>query len=111
MKSANADLFVPTRICGKSGARVRRHPKLSRYHACIDGVDVDIYTPSVCRLAITATEVFEKRCATEVQRASARAPARAEVRSGWLRWESRKGLKDRCDILSLRFEALDVEVS
>jgi hypothetical protein len=61
MKSADVDLFVSDADLWKIGARVRRHPRLAKYHACINGVDVYIYTPSVCKLAITAAEVFEKR--------------------------------------------------
>jgi hypothetical protein len=92
---------------------VRRHPKLSKYYACIDGLDVDIYTPSVCRLAITAAEVFEKRWYALRREFNVLLPEPLLVlkcEAAGLRWEGRKGFKDRCDILSLlRLEMLDLK--
>jgi hypothetical protein len=53
-------------------------------------------------LAITAAEVFEKRWYALRREFNVLLPES--------RWESRKGFKDRCDILSLlRLETLDVK--
>lgn len=60
VKSADVDLFVTDENLWKIGARVKKHPKLKKYHALIDDVDIGIYTPSVCGLAVSADEVFEK---------------------------------------------------
>jgi len=113
MKSADVDLFVSDADLWKIGARVRRHPRLTKYHACINGVDVDIYTPSVCKLAITAAEVFEKRWYALRREFNVLLPEPLLVlkcEAAESRWESRKGFKDRCDILSLlRLETLDVK--
>ncbi len=100
MKSAGVDLFVSDEELWKIGARVRRHPKLAKYHACIDGVDVDIYTPSVCKLAVSAGEVFEKRWYALREGLNVLLPEPLLVlkcEAARLRWNSRKGFKDRCE--------------
>lgn len=111
MKSADVDLFVTDESLWKIGARVKRHPKLKKYHALIDDVDIDIYTPSVCDLAVSAGEVFEKRWYALVKEFNVLLPEPLLVlkcEAARARWAGRKGFKDRCDVLSLlRFEKLD----
>jgi len=111
MKSADVDLFVTDESMWKIGARVKKHSKLKKYHALIDDVDIDIYTPGVCGLAVSAGEVFEKRWYALVKEFNVLLPEPLLVlkcEAARARWAGRKGFKDRCDVLSLlRFEKLD----
>ncbi|MDI6884441.1 MAG: hypothetical protein QMD00_04895 [Hadesarchaea archaeon] len=114
LKSADVDLFVTDENMWKIGARVKKHPKLKKYHALIDDVDIDIYTPSVCGLAISAGEAFEKRWYALVRGFNVLLPEPLLVlkcEAARARWAGRKGFKDRCDVLSLlRFERLDLKM-
>ena len=113
MKSADVDLFVTDGNLWKIDARVKKHPKLKKYHALIDDVDVDIYTPSVCGLVVSAGEVFEKRWYALVKEFDVLLPEPLLVlkcEAARARWAGRKGFKDRCDVLSLlKFERLDLK--
>ena len=114
LKSADVDLFVTDENLWKIGARVKRHPKLKKYHALIDDVDIDIYTPSVCGLVVSASEVFENQWHALVKEFNVLLPEPLLVlkcEAARARWMGRKGFKDRCDVLSLlRFEKLDLKM-
>ena len=114
LKSADVDLFVTDDNLWKIGARVKKHPKLKKYHALIDDVDIDIYTPSTCGLAVSAGEVFENRWYALVKEFNVLLPEPLLVlkcEAAQNRWTGRKGFKDRCDVLSLlRFERLDLKM-
>lgn len=111
LKSADVDVFVTEDNLWKINARMRRHPKLKKYHALIEGVDVDIYTPSVCGLAIPVADVYANRWYALVREFNVLLPEPLLVlkcEAAKSRWRGRKGFKDRCDVLSLLgFEGFD----
>jgi hypothetical protein len=114
LKSAHVDLFMTDDGLWKIGARIRKHPKLKKYHAVIDGVDVDIYTPSLCGLAVPAADVYANRWYALVREFNVLLPEPLLIlkcEAARSRWGSRKGFKDRCDILSLlRLRGLDPDL-
>ena len=114
LKSADVDLFATDDNLWKIGARVKKHPKLKKYHALIDDVDIDIYTPSTCGLVVPAGEVFKNRWYALVKEFNVLLPEPLLVlkcEAAQKRWAGRKGFKDRCDVLSLlRFERLDLKM-
>jgi hypothetical protein len=104
LKSADIDLFVKDENLWKLGARVTRNRRLTKYHAVINDVDVDIYTPSVCRLTIPVADVYENRWHALVGEFEVLLPEPLLIlksEAAKSRWKGRKGFKDRCDILSL----------
>jgi len=114
LKSSGVDLFVRDENLWKIGVKLSRHPRLKKYHAVIDEVDVDIYTPTLCGLVIGAAEIFEKRLYALIRDFNVILPEpllilKCEAASK--RWGGRKGFKDRCDVLSLlNSEKLDLHV-
>jgi hypothetical protein len=114
LKSAYVDLFMTDDGLWKIEARIRKHPKLKKYHAVIDGVDVDIYTPSLCGLAVPAADVYANRWYALVREFNVLLPEPLLIlkcEAARSRWGSRKGFKDRCDILSLlRLRGLDPDL-
>lgn len=104
LKSADVDVLMADDNLWKIGARVVRHPKLKKYHAVIDEVDIDIYTPAVCGLAIPAADVYTNRWYSLVRGFNVLLPEPLLIlkcEAARNRWKGRKGFKDRCDILSL----------
>jgi hypothetical protein len=113
-KSADIDLFVKDENLWKIGARVRKHPKPKKYHAVMEGVDIDIYTPGNCGLAIPANEVFEKRWFGLLKGFNVLLPEPLLIlkcEAAATRWATRKGFKDRCDVLALlQLKELDLRM-
>jgi len=114
LKSADIDMFLTDDELWKLGARVRKHPKLKKYHAVVNGVDIDIYTPSVCGLAVPAADVYANRWYALVGEFNVLLPEPLLIlkcEAAVARWEGRKGFKDRCDVLSLlMFKELDLKL-
>jgi len=114
LKSADVDLFVTDEALWKIGARLRKHPKLKKYHAVIDGVDVDIYTQSVCGLSVPASDVFKNRWYATIRDFNVLLPEPLLIlkcEAARSRWAGRMGFKDRCDILGLlKSKKLDPKV-
>ncbi len=114
LKSADIDVLMTDDSLWKLGVRVRRHPKLKKYHAVIEGVDLDIYTPSVCGLAIPAADVYANRWYALVKEFNVLLPEPLLILkcdAARARWGGRKGFKDRCDILSLlMFKGIDAKI-
>lgn len=111
LKSRDIDLYIDQdNFYGlqaealKAGLTIKRNPRLKKFEAVIEGVEVDIYTPFMCRLAVPCADVFKEgwisiidgfRVATPEVLLLFKAQAARE------RWGAEKGVKDRCDLISL----------
>lgn len=111
LKSRDIDLYIDQdnfyRFQAESlkfGFPLKRNPRLKKFEVVIEGAEVDIYTPFMCRLAVPCADVFKEgwisiidgfRVATPEVLLLLKAQAARE------RWGAEKGMKDRIDLISL----------
>jgi hypothetical protein len=88
----------------KAGFPIKRNPRLKKFEALIDGVEIDIYTPFMCNLAIPCEDVFREKLVSIIEGfrvATPEALLLLKAQAAKERWHSEKGVKDRADIISL----------
>lgn len=88
----------------REGFTIKRNARLKKFEALIDGVEVDIYTPFMCNLAIPCADVFGRGMVSNIEGFKVAAPEALlllKAQAAKERWGSEKGLKDRVDIISL----------
>ena len=88
----------------KEGFTVKRNPRLKKFEALIEGVEVDIYTPFMCNLAVPCLDVFREGMVSNIGGFKVAAPEvllLLKAQAAGERWNSEKGMKDRADIISL----------
>lgn len=88
----------------KAGFAIKRNPRLKKFEALIDGVEVDIYTPFMCNLVIPCLDVFREGIVSNIGGFRVAAPEALVIlkaQAAKERWHAEKGMKDRADIISL----------
>jgi len=88
----------------KAGFLIKRNPRLKKFEALIDGVEIDIYTPFMCNLAIPCEDVFREKLVSIIEGFGVATPEALlllKAQAAKERWHSEKGVKDRADIISL----------
>lgn len=88
----------------KRGLLLKRNPRLRKFEALINGVEVDMYTPFMSRLVVPCEEILREDMNSNIERFRVAIPEvllllKAQAVSE--RWSSEKGMKDRIDIISL----------
>jgi hypothetical protein len=86
------------------GMRITRNPRLKKFEAVLEGVEIDIYTPFMCNLIIPCREVMREGMTSNVEGFRVVLPEvllLLKAQAAKERWGSEKGLKDRVDIISL----------
>lgn len=88
----------------KTGVTIKRNPRLKKFEALVEGVEVDIYTPFMCNLVVPCLEVFRRGMVSNIEGFKAAVPEvllLLKAQAALDRWNSEKGMKDRVDIISL----------
>lgn len=88
----------------KEGFTIKRNPRLKIFEVLIEGVEVDIYTPFMCNLAVPCLDVFREGLVSNVEGFKVAVPEvllLLKAQAAEERWGSEKGMKDRADIISL----------
>jgi len=88
----------------KAGFTIKRNPRLKKFEALIEGVEVDIYTPFMCNLVIPCLDVIREGLVSNIESFKVAAPEVLlilKAQAAGERWHSEKGMKDRADIISL----------
>jgi len=88
----------------KEGFNIKRNPRLKKFEVRIEGVEVDIYTPFMCNLAVPCLDVFREGLVSNVEGFKVAVPEvllLLKAQAAEERWGSEKGMKDRADIISL----------
>jgi len=88
----------------KAGFTIKRNPRLKKFEALIDGVEVDVYTPFMCNLVVPCLDVFHKGMVSNIGGFRVAAPevlVILKAQAAKERWHAEKGMKDRADIISL----------
>lgn len=88
----------------KEGFTIKRNPRLKKFEMLIEGVEVDIYTPFMCNLAVPCLDVFREGLVSNVEGFKVAVPEvllLLKAQATEERWGSEKGMKDRADIISL----------
>jgi hypothetical protein len=83
---------------------VKRNVRLRKFEAIIGDVEVDIYTPFMCNLAIPCSDIFNKKLYSVIERFKVAIPETMillKANAALQRWHTEKGVKDRADIISL----------
>jgi hypothetical protein len=111
LRSRDVDVYVDQNNFYKlqeklreEGFVIRRNPRLKKFEAAIDDVDVDIYTPFMCNLVIPCSDVFQERWISDIEGFKVAFPEvllLLKAQAAKERWQAEKGLKDRVDIISL----------
>lgn len=111
LKSRDIDIYIDQdnfyelqRRALELGFLVKRNPRLKKFEAVIEGVEVDIYTPFMCNLAVPCLDVFREGLVSNIEGFKVAAPEvllLLKAQAAGERWSSEKGLKDRVDIVSL----------
>jgi hypothetical protein len=111
LRSRDIDIYIDQdafyRLHGEApslGASIKRNPRLKKFEALIDGVEVDIYTPFMCNLVVPCLDVFRAGMLSRIEGFNVAAPEvllLLKAQAAKERWRSEKGLKDRADIISL----------
>jgi hypothetical protein len=88
----------------KAGFTIKRNPRLKKFEALIEGVEVDIYTPFMCNLVVPCLDVFREGLVSNIEGFKVAGPEVLlilKAQAARERWHSEKGMKDRADIISL----------
>jgi len=88
----------------KAGFTIKRNPRLKKFEALIEGVEVDIYTPFMCNLVVPCLDVIREGLVSNIEGFKVAAPEVLlilKAQAAGERWHSEKGIKDRADIISL----------
>jgi hypothetical protein len=88
----------------KTGAAIKRNPRLKKFEVLMDGVEVDIYTPFMCNLVVPCLDLFRTGMLSNIEGFNVAAPEvllLLKAQAAKERWHSEKGVKDRADIISL----------
>lgn len=83
---------------------VKRNPRLMKFEAIIDTVEVDIYTPFLSKLIVPCLDIINNKLYSSIelfQVAQPEALLLLKAQAAQQRWHSEKGAKDRTDIISL----------
>jgi len=117
LKSRDVDLcidsehfFLLQSKLKESGYTVAANPRLAKFEAKIEDVDVDIYTPFQSNLIIPCAEILDPRNYSVVEGFKVAKPETLiilKAQAAQDRWLSEKGFKDRADILSLLLGEID----
>ncbi len=111
LRSRDIDLYIRQddfyRLQAKAleiGLTIRRNPRPKKFEMLVNDVEVDIYTPFMCGLAIPCADVFRRRMISNLEGFSVLWPEPLlllKAQAARERWGSEKGMKDRVDIISL----------
>jgi hypothetical protein len=88
----------------KTGATIKRNPRLKKFEVLMEGVEVDIYTPFMCNLVVPCFDMFQAGMISNIEGFNVAAPEvllLLKAQAAKERWHSEKGVKDRADIISL----------
>lgn len=88
----------------RTGFVIKRNPRLRKLEALIEGVEVDIYTPFMCNLAVPCGDVFREDMSSNIEGFMVAIPEvllLLKAQAAKERWHAEKGMKDRVDIISL----------
>jgi len=100
----------------EAGFAIKRNPRLRKFEALVKGVEVDIYTPFMCNLAVPCLDVFREGMISNIEGFRVAVPEvllLLKAQAAKERWHAEKGMKDRIDIISLlafvdlKFELLE----
>ncbi len=81
---------------------LRKNPRLKRYEAVVDGVDIDIYVPHYSKLALPVKFIIKESTMFEgFDVCKPEALLILKQQAEFARKNSEKGLKDRIDIMGL----------
>lgn len=83
---------------------VKRNVRLRKFEAIIGDVEVDIYTPFLCNLAVPCSDMFNKKMYSVIELFKVAIPETLlllKASAALQRWHTEKGVKDRADIISL----------
>ncbi len=98
------NFYALQRRCAEVGVVVKRNPRLRKFEAVPDGVEVGIYTPFMCNLVIPCQDIMAGGMTSKVEGFRVAVPEvllLLKAQAARERWGSEKGLKDRVDIISL----------
>jgi hypothetical protein len=111
LRSRDVDVYMDQdsfyRLQGRGreeGFTIKRNPRLRKFEAVIQGVEVDIYTPFMCNLVVPCTDVFRERWISDIEGFRVALPEvllLLKAQAARERWQAEKGVKDRADIISL----------
>ncbi len=111
MKSRDIDLYIDQDNFYKlqealrdRGFPVRKNPRLRKFEAVVEDVEIDIYTPFLSRLLVPCAYLMERRLYSLVEGFQVAIPEvllLLKAQAAKERWHSEKGMKDRIDIISL----------
>jgi hypothetical protein len=88
----------------KAGIAIKRNPRLKKFEALMDAVEVDIYTPFMCNLVVPCLDLFRMGMLSNIEGFNVAVPEILlflKAQAAKERWHSEKGVKDRADIISL----------
>ncbi len=86
------------------GYALKRNVRLMKFEALISGVEIDIYTPFMSKLAVPCLDVFNRKLFSLIEGFKVAIPEvllLLKAHAAQDRWHAEKGLKDRVDIISL----------
>lgn len=98
------DFFKLQSILSEVGVFISQNPKLKKYEAKFEEVDVDIYTPAYCNLIVPCKDVFKNKMFEIIEGFKVISPEPLlilKLKAEKERSHSLAGFKDRIDILSL----------
>jgi hypothetical protein len=111
LKSRDIDIYMDQdnfyRLQGgalKEGFTIRRNPRLRKFEALIEGVEVDIYTPFMCNLVVPYLDVFREGMTSNIEGFRVAVPEvllLLKAQAAKERWQAERGMKDRADVISL----------
>jgi len=83
---------------------LKRNPRLMKFEAIMDTVEVDIYTPFISKLTVPCLDIYNSKLYSSIERFKVAQPEALlllKAQAAQQRWHSEKGVKDRVDIISL----------
>jgi len=111
LKSRDIDLYVNQEAfyrlqmeLQQRSYTLKRNVRLQKFEALIGNVEVDVYTPFMCNLAIPCSDVMQKKLYSVLEGFNVATPEVLlilKAQAAQQRWHAEKGVKDRADIISL----------
>lgn len=88
----------------EKGIIVKRNPRLKKFEAIVENVEVDIYTPFMSNLVVPCLDILSGDFISNIEGFNVAIPEillLLKAQAAEERWNSEKGMKDRIDIISL----------
>jgi len=111
LKSRDIDLYVSQEAfyrlqmeLQQRSYTLKRNVRLRKFEALIGNVEVDVYTPFMCNLAIPCSDVMQEKLYSILEGFNVATPEVLlilKAQAAQQRWHAEKGVKDRADIISL----------